>query len=126
MELNKEAQFVSQILQMTQTRELRWERTDAPQALWIGTDSRIFDFFAAPLSDKVLGIYEIRDRFYDGDRDQHFWSSSITLGLFDKRMNHEYTFRVASAVMDLFNEVKRQVANVDDFFDSVLTAKKPS
>jgi hypothetical protein len=123
MSIGKEAQFIAYVLRQTQAKTLRWERREPPQALWLGTDSKIFDFYCASLADKTLGLYEVRNRHYDGDRDQFFWGSDVQLALFDRVLNHEYTFNAAAGVYDLFSEVKRQVAGVDDFLDRIMEDK---
>jgi hypothetical protein len=119
MGTSKEAQFVGHVLQLTQSNELKWRRTDAPTTLYVGTDSKIFDFFSAKLGEKILGIYELRSPIYDGDRDKFYWTNEIALALFNRQMDQEYTFS-SPGVADLFSEVKRQAAGVDDFLKSIL------
>lgn len=120
MSIRKEAAFVAHLTRLTKDGELTWARMEPPPSLTHGTSCQVLEFYETKLEGRNIGLYEIRIPTYDGDRDTWHWHSERELALFDLLGNHEYTFGANAGIFELFAEVKRNVAGVDEYLDQVL------
>ena len=107
--------------QLTSLEQIKWEKQDAPKPLLRGTDDVIPLFFFTRYKYQSFGLYQRRYRLYDGDRDSLYWSETLTLAILDNEGRAIWEIaQYSPALNDLFETVRRKVANVDEIIDDLL------
>ncbi len=111
---------VSRLNRLTQEGELTWRRMDPPTDLTAGTGDVVTAFYGTKFEGRNLGIYEIRYKAWDPDRDTVFWANNAAVALFTDNWEKEWTFPYVAGIDELMRSVEYQNANVDTFISKLL------
>lgn len=117
--------LIVKLNRLTSIGEIKWAAADPPASLVLGTDDRIPLFMGTFYKGKMVGLYLKRFQDYDGERDRLYWSERVVLAIFDQAGRCLWeTFSQYSALMDLYETVRRKVSSVDEFIDELLSDEK--
>ena len=106
---------------LTSIGKLTWETQAPPDSILRGTDDQVPLYVVAYFKGQEFGLYERRYRLYDGENDRFYWSQEVVLALLDIDGRAVWqTSSTSSALIDLFETVRRKVSNVDAVIDRLL------
>lgn len=114
--------FLVQLNKLTSLGRMQWEVTEVPASILRGTDDCIPVFMAVTYKGKRFGLFQQRYQLYDGNHDRHYWIDRILFVIlsYDDKVLWATTTH-SSALNDLFETVRRKVADVDGVIDEILS-----
>lgn len=118
---DKTTTLLVKLNRLTSLGKINWTVEPPPRAIVRGIDDRIPVFLRALYKGRSLGLFQQRYQTYDGERDRFFWSERVVLAILDSDDN--VLWEVAnnsSALNDLFDTVRRKVADVDSIIDDLI------
>ncbi|MCC5044726.1 MULTISPECIES: hypothetical protein [Xanthomonas] len=119
---SKALSLIVTLNRMTATGKISWEISDPPRSLVRGTDDIVPLYFTCTYKGQHLGLFERRFKEFSGEFEELYWTSSIVLAIID--LEDRVVWEVSdnySAMRDLFETVKRRMANVDKLLDDLLS-----
>jgi hypothetical protein len=118
----KTGQLIIKLNRLTAAGAITWHVTDPPRELARGTDDFIPLFIESVYKSQRFGLYQVRYRSFDGERETFFWTERIVLSLLDDSSRSLWEVSEYSPLLvDLFDSVRRKVANVDGVLDDLLS-----
>ena len=109
--------MVIRLIEETSTRRVTWAVGEPPRSLTQGTDDVFPLYFEGLFKGKMLCIYQSKTKHYIDDRD-YYWNESLVIGIVDDqgRVVWEYEGNEPE-LHELFNDVRRSAADVDQFLN---------
>lgn len=113
--------IIIKLNRLTSEDLISWKIEDAPRSITRGTDDIISIYLETEYKQSYFAIYERRVKYYNGDRDEFYWSELIVLAMLDayERVLWE-TFDHNAALKDLFLAARNNAAEIDHIFDNIL------
>ena len=125
VENRKVLALISMLTKLTSEGKLRWEVTSPPANIVSGTDDVVALYFETKYKNQRIALFERRYQQYSGEHDQLYWTDRITLSFLDEVHRNLWEHAEPSApLMNLFESVRRSVANVDGLIDDLLSSDK--
>lgn len=118
---SKLLELISRLTRRTATGETKWHLTEPPGALLRGTDDVIPLYFETRLKDQRIGLAQRRYRDYDGENERLFWNEAVVLLFLDSQSRVVWeTSRQGSALVGLFETVRKRSIDVDGMLDHLI------
>lgn len=122
---NKWLDAVLKMIKFTQEDKLQWESKAPPN--WLNKDPEVIVdvIFMTIFKNKAIQLYEKRTKIPNPGnlpfiKGSYYWKDEIVLEFIDEEGCSLWRFPQSSALNDLLNAVKYQVAGVTDFLDEIL------
>lgn len=119
-DLKKYVKTVAKLNELTQDRNLLWSTIPDAESLNLGKDKPVKTVFQSDYKGKELRIYEETYKFWT-DVDRFEWSNRIVLAIVGDDNENLWEFPSVIGITDLFESVRFQVANVDQFIDDLFS-----
>lgn len=118
---DKVTNLIVKLNRLTSLGQIKWKVMDAPRTILRGTDDHIPLFMFTAYKNQRFGLYQHRYQSYDGDHDRFYWSERVVLAILDTegRVLWE-TPEYSPALFDLFETVRKKVANIEEVLDDLL------
>jgi hypothetical protein len=88
-----------------------------------GTDHVVPLYFETSYKNQRIAIFERRYQGYSGEHDHLYWTEQVTLAFLDGAQRNIWEHSEPSASLhNLFELVRRSVANVDSLIDDLLSS----
>jgi hypothetical protein len=115
--------LLTMLTKLTSEKKLTWEATTPHPGIVAGTDHVVPLYFETSYKNQRIALFERRYQGYSGEHDHLYWTEQVTLAFLDgaRRNIWEYTEPSAS-LFNLFELVRRSVANVDSLIDDLLSS----
>jgi hypothetical protein len=111
------------LTKLTSEKKLTWEVTSPPSGIVAGTDDVVPLYFETRYKNQRIALFERRYQNYSVDHDQLYWSERVTLAFLDEARRNVWEHAEPSAtLLNLFELVRRSVANVDSLIDDLLSS----
>lgn len=115
-------QIVDVLVELTQTKKLKWIREPAPQSLFVN-DNRIDQIYKTIFNGRHLRIYKELFRYYT-DEDKFYYSERIVLEFTDDSgLESIFQFPSTSNTLALLNSIQYQDADIDSFMHELFEKK---
>jgi hypothetical protein len=115
------ADVAKRLLEHTTSRKLKWEQMEPPDAVAVGTDSKILTFFGTTFNGRHVGVYEERYRAYDVETDAQYWTTRHVMMFFDSGWEVGWEAPLTPGVSRLYDAIKYQKADVDAIMKDILS-----
>lgn len=115
------ADVAKRLLELTQSREIKWEQLEPPSAVAAGTDSKIVGFFGATFNGRHVGVYEDRYKGFDADTESSYWTNRYVLVFFDRNWDIAWEAPTTAGVARLYDAIKYQKADVERIMGDILS-----
>jgi len=113
---------IAKLTKMTQENDLVWSIGELPEFFKI--EKTVEMVYITKYKDKILRIYETRDKEYAFDlftiRKEFTWTTRTVLDFIEPSGVSLWTFPEVQGLNNLLNAVKFQVAKVKDFMKDLL------
>ncbi|GAB3467166.1 hypothetical protein GCM10027321_34300 [Massilia terrae] len=119
---DKTTTLIVKLNRLTSLGEINWRVEPPPRTIVRRIDDHIPVFLRTLYKDRQLGLFQQRYQTYDDERDRFYWSERVVLAILDS--NDEVLLEIAnnsSALNDLFDTVRRKVADVDSIIDDLIS-----
>lgn len=118
---DKVTSLIVKLNKLTSLGQIQWEIMDVPRSILRGTDDHIPMFMVTNYKGQQFALYQHRYQSYDGERDRFFWNETLVLAILDPedRLLWE-THGYSAALLDLFETVRKKVANIEELLDDLL------
>lgn len=111
--------LIVKLNKLTQEGELKWETKNYEIQLG-STEELLNKVYQTKLKNKEIRIFRYRYKYYTDEHVYH-WASDCRLEFIDSDGTPEWTFPEESTIYDLYDSVRYQTAQIDNFLDNFLT-----
>lgn len=118
--LKKYVKTVAKLNEMTQDGNLLWNTVPNAESLSLGKDKPVKTIFQTVYKGKELRIYEETYKYWT-DEDRFEWSSRIILAIVGENGENLWEFPAVVGIIDLYESVRFQVANVNQFIEDLFS-----
>jgi hypothetical protein len=116
----KEYRFVSKIIKETLEGKIKWE-TARTNPTSISLSERLIDFpYKTVIDEKIFRLFKYESKYFI-DEERFEWTTGYRLEMIqDSSEKSLYTFPETRNLSDLYDEIRRQIAGIDDFLNNYL------
>jgi hypothetical protein len=123
-EQDKFVSVIAKLNELTQEGKLTWSKEHFPENLNLGKDRPVKLVFSAFFRNKTLRIYAEEYKYWY-EEDRYEWDSRIVLAFVDDITSQNiWEFPQVAGLADLYESVRYQEADVDQFIDEILSEDK--
>jgi len=123
-EKDKWIEAIAKLTEMTQRNNLKWRSGEVPEYFKDSEYVKLEIIYLTKYKDKILRIYEKREKEYFFDTMQedtkYSWGTQIVLDFADSSGASLWIFPEVQGLRGLLVSVRHQVAKVKDFLEDLL------
>jgi hypothetical protein len=119
----KELILVSKLTKETQEGKIKWEIIGSPPTS-LSQSERLIDYpYKATVREKVFRIFKYESKYFIDD-ERYEWTQGVRLEMLHHNSDRSsYTFPEVVNLRGLYDEIRRQVAGIDNFLDNYLAGE---
>jgi hypothetical protein len=117
----KVTKLLVKLNRITSLDQLKWTVCEPPGSIQDGRDDVIALFLRASYKDQFFCLYERRSPNYESEHDTIYWAEQPVFAILDNKDRVLWEAPWSSALGDLFETVRKKVANIDKLLDDLLS-----